>query len=128
MRIHKEIFDAFVQTRIESITDSYENTDAQLVTDLKRLRTEPSESCLSTVLGSDHFSKLVDQLLTYTPGTQSELTVAYLKDVSSMLGMVSAVREACFERHLQSERVMLNLCFAFDHHNYARYLICSNFS
>ncbi len=35
--------------------------------------------------------------------------------------MVSAVRECDLERPLQSERDMLKLNFALDHHNYARY-------
>ena len=49
------------------------------------------------------------------------MTVAYLRDVSSMLAMVSAVREGQIERHLQSERDMLKQTFAFNHQNYARY-------
>ena len=47
-----------------------------------------------------------DQLLLLTiqaePSTEADLTV--LRDVSSLLAMVSAVREGNIERHLQSER------------------------
>ena len=49
------------------------------------------------------------------------MTIAYLKDVSSILAMASAVREGNIERHLQSERDMLNRVFALNHQNYARY-------
>ena len=48
------------------------------------------------------------------------MTIAYL-NVSSMLAMISAVREGNIERHLQSERDMLNQFFAFNYQNYARY-------
>ena len=37
-------------------------------------------------------------------GSECLLTVAYLKDVSALLALVSTVREGDFERHLQSER------------------------
>ena len=55
-------------------------------------------------------------------GSEYLMAVAYLKDVSALLALVSAVREGDFERHLQYEREMLRDCFAFDHINYARYL------
>ena len=50
------------------------------------------------------------------------MTIEYLKDVSAMLAMVSAVREGWLERHLQAEREMIKQVFAFGHQNYARYL------
>ena len=34
---------------------------------------------------------------------EASMTISYLKDVSIMLVMVSAVREGNFERHLQAE-------------------------
>ena len=49
------------------------------------------------------------------------MTMQYMKDVSLMLAIVSAVRENNFEKHLQAERKLLELIFAFDHVNYARY-------
>ena len=45
----------------------------------------------------------------------------YLKDVSTMLATVSAVGTRNIIEHLQAERQMLKLIFAFDHINYARY-------
>ena len=50
------------------------------------------------------------------------MTIAYLKDVSSLLALVSGVRDNNFKLHLQAEREMLKHVFAFDHVNYARYL------
>ena len=61
-------------------------------------------------------------------GTESKMTIAYLKDVSSLLALVVAVRDCnfelhfFFELHLQAEREMIKHYFAFDHVNYARYL------
>ena len=54
-------------------------------------------------------------------GSDGELTVTYLKDVSLMLSLVGTVRECDIEKHLQAERKLLGLTFAYDHQNYSRY-------
>ena len=54
-------------------------------------------------------------------GSDGEQTVTYLKDVSLMLSLVGAVRECDIEKHLQAERKLLGLTFAYDHQNYSRY-------
>ena len=59
--------------------------------------------------------------LVITTSKVCEMSLAYLKDVSLMLSIVSAVREGCLERHLQAEREFLKLIFASDHVNYARF-------
>ena len=56
-----------------------------------------------------------------TTDSKSRMTMQYMKDVSLILSIVSAVRENNFEKHLQAERKLLKLIFAFDHVNYARY-------
>ena len=50
------------------------------------------------------------------------MTVAYLRDVSSLLALVAAVRDNNLELHLQAEREMVEQCIAFDHINYFRYM------
>ena len=60
--------------------------------------------------------------ITDAKGEQFGITLAYLKDISSLLALVSAVRDADIELHLQAERDMLKQVFAFDHQNYSRYL------
>ena len=50
------------------------------------------------------------------------MVVAYLRDVSSILALVSSVRAGTIELRLEAERDMLKHLFAFDHQNYARYL------
>ena len=47
----------------------------------------------------------------------------YIKDVSSMLVLIFAVREKKTELHLAAERELLPKRFAFNHINYSRYLI-----
>ena len=46
----------------------------------------------------------------------------YIKDVSNLLALVSAVREKKIEWHLVAERAMLPKLLAFNHIHYARYL------
>ena len=48
------------------------------------------------------------------------MTIKYLKGMSTMLAVVSAVREFNLQRHLSVKRDILKLIFAFDHINYAR--------
>ena len=56
-------------------------------------------------------------------GTETKMTVCFLRDVSTLLAMVSTVRQKNFERHLQTEREMIKYCFPFDRINYSRYLM-----
>ena len=49
------------------------------------------------------------------------MVVSCLKDVSTMLTIVSAVRTRNITQHFQAERQMLRLIFTFDHINYVRY-------
>ena len=120
-RLHKECFDVLVQLRIENITNHHKETDETLLAYLKDLRTNPSSSNIEKVLELPSFEKLCDDIMRYVDGTEENLTVTYLKDVSLMLTFVSAVREGKLSRHLEAEREMLSLTFAFDHPNYGRY-------
>ena len=70
----------------------------------------------------DHLLYLLS-ILTPT-GTQSKMTISYIsyiKDVSTMLSIVSSMREGNLYRHLEAERKFLPLFFSFDHVHYARY-------
>ena len=49
-----------------------------------------------------------------------------MKDVSTLLALVSAVREECIERHLPAERRLTHLAFECDHPNYSRYCAYQN--
>ena len=50
------------------------------------------------------------------------MTICFIKDVSSLLALASAVPEKNFERHLLAECEVVKYYFAFDHINYARYM------
>ena len=63
----------------------------------------------------------MERVLIFEKGSDVELTVNYLKDVSLLLSLVSVLRECNIEQHLQTEMNMIYLAFAYDHQNYARY-------
>ena len=46
--------------------------------------------------------------------SEGSMTIEYLKDVSLMLAMVSAVTEGCLERHLEAEREIISRCLRLD--------------
>ena len=65
--------------------------------------------------------KDINQYIVSTTGTESQMTTEYLKDVSTMPAIVSAVREGNLKRHFSAEQEIVRLKFAFDHINCARY-------
>eukprot|EP00112_Aurelia_sp_Birch-Aquarium-sp1_P023401 Seg6964.2 transcript_id=Seg6964.2/GoldUCD/mRNA.D3Y31 product="hypothetical protein" protein_id=Seg6964.2/GoldUCD/D3Y31 len=121
MRIHKEVFDALVQFKIAEATQSHTKTEPEFLSSLVALRKDPSPCTVEKVIESPGFNILLSDLAQADNFTEASMTLAYLKDVSSMLAMISAVREGNIERHLQSERDRLKQIFAFNHQNYARY-------
>ena len=50
--------------------------------------------------------------------TESQMTIKYLKDGSTMLAVVIVVREVDLKRNFSAERDILELIFAFDLHIY----------
>ncbi len=121
MRVLKESFDALVQFFAETTTNNYTDMESELLQRLTDLRLEPTPGAVDKVLDLESFETFFLQLKTES-STQKGMTVAFLRDISSLLALVSAVREGDFDRHLQAERDMLRFLFAFDHQNYARYL------
>ena len=65
----------------------------------------------------------MSNVLSFKDGSEENFTVMHLKDVSTMLAMVSAVREGNRRRYIEAEHEMLSLTFAFSHQkkSYARY-------
>ena len=122
MRVLKEAFDALVQFHAENITKNYKAMDVELLENLVALRQNPSSKLVEKKVAQESFKDLFAEITSTNGGTERRMTVAFLQDVSSMLALVSAVRDNSFEKHLQAERDMLRFVFAFDHHNYARYL------
>ena len=120
MRLHKEAFDVLVQRRAEQLTGEFTQIGSVLLEKLVTMMKNQHHDLLEDITDMNEFQDFKSRILTAT-GTASQMTVSYLKDVSMMLAMVSAVREGDFYRHLQAERRMISLIFAFDHVNYARY-------
>ena len=121
MRLLKEALDALIQYRIGQITDSYNKVDEGLLKFIVALRRNPTPESITTVTTSDSFLKLFDEIFLVS-GPQCEMTICFVRDVSNLLALVSSVREGDIERHMQAERQMLKLLFAFNHQNYSRYL------
>ena len=122
LRLHKESFCALGQFRVESLTAKYTDIDAGLITLFQDLKHNQSPSLNKEVVENAKFLELFNSITSSVDGTQSKMTIEYLKDVSSLLTLVSAVREQDIERRLQAERDTVKHCFAFDHVNYARYM------
>ena len=59
--------------------------------------------------------KDIKQHIVSTTGTESQMTVKYLKDVSTMQTIVSVLTEGSLKRHFAAEREILKLMFTFDH-------------
>ena len=84
-------------------------------------RRSPNASKLKHLLTLKGFNELFQCMQSVENNSEGELTIAYLKDVSLILAMVSAVRKGDIEQHLQAEKGMLSLVFAFNHQSYTRY-------
>ena len=87
MRVHKEAFDAIVQTRVEKLTSGYKNIDSTLSAALLDLRRKPSRTNINQVLEMKEFVSLHNRIIA-SSGTRSEMTVMFLKDVSLLLSLV----------------------------------------
>lgn len=70
------------------------------------LQKNPSASSINDVMMLPQFNQLQQQILLYDKGSDGEMTVAYLRDGSAMLSLVSAVRECDIDRYLEAEREM----------------------
>ena len=116
------MFCALVQHKVEGVTSNYDNMSAVLKQSFLKLKTDPCNINVDSILESEEFEELYKKIMHDMDGTESKMTIEYIKDVSSLLALVAAVRDSNFELHLQAEREIIKHCFAFDHVNYARYL------
>lgn len=121
IRLHKQSFEALLRFRIKNMGDvSLFGADFRHLLGL--LRCSPTHLELDRLLSNPQFERLCTDLMSSAGGTEAEIMIEYLKDVSTMLAFISSVREKHIERHLQAERALLPQLFAFGHINYARYL------
>ena len=112
----KILFPLYYKTYI----DIYSTDDLNLMYDTLRnvfrsLWCEPSPDKLHEVMQLPQFEDIVKRVLTFEKGSDGDLTINYLKDISFLLSLVSAVRECNIEQHLLAERNVICLAFAYDH-------------
>lgn len=64
------------------------------------------------MLQLDPFKDITERIIS-TAGTQTQMTIKYLKDMSVMLATACLVREGDLKKHFSTEREILKLIFAF---------------
>ena len=95
--------------------------DADMNSMIAKLRCNTNSETLQVLLNHAPFKQYCDNLIV-SSGTQCQMMTQYVKDVSLLLALISAVREKTIELHVVAERALLPKCFAFNHINYSRYL------
>ena len=84
--------------------------------ELKKLFTcltqNPDLEKIDVIIKNDALNVLFSKIIDDTVVTEAKLDIRFIKNVSSLLALVSAVRENNFLRHLQSEREMVKYCYA----------------
>ena len=96
--------------------------DADMNSMIAKLRCNTNSETLQVLLNHAPFKQYCDNLIVSNSGTQCQMMTQYVKDVSLLLALISAVREKTIELHVVAERALLPKCFAFNHINYSRYL------
>ena len=92
MRLHKEAFEAIIQSNVEPITENFENIGVVASSKLIKLQKSLSSALLKKILKLEAF-KDIKQHTVSTTVTKSQMAIKYLKAVSAMLAVVSALRE-----------------------------------
>ena len=118
IKLHKQSFNALMRCKI----DRHLPVEESMKKAIANLRLKTNASNLQVLFQLDVFQEFCQGLLVGSSGTQSQMMLQYIKDVSGMLALIYAVREKSIELHPAAERRMLPKLFAFDHINYARYL------
>ena len=113
MRLHEEGFDALVQRRVEGITNKLELTHPDLLRNLSELRQRSSSKALAHVTIMKEYKELLQSITRM----RSQMMVNYLKDVSNILAIVSAVQTGNITQYFQAGKQMLKLIFVFHHVN-----------
>ena len=95
---------------LEGLTNDYNNMDMELKSLFFNLRRKPTVENLNLTLSNNEFQNFLRKILNNFDGTESNMTVCFLRDVSTLLAMVSTVRQKNLEQHLQAEREMIKYC------------------
>ena len=97
VRLHKESFSALIQLRVKAITYNFTKVLPELIEQFLQVQTDPTPKYLHNVVNNELFMKLCRKVMHIEKGSEHLMAVAYLKDVSALLGLVSTVREGDFE-------------------------------
>ena len=108
-------------TQSGNINKKYQEMNFELENLFTGLTQNPGLEKIDVIIKNEALNVLLSKIMDGTVGTEAKMTVCFIKIVSSLLALVSAVRQNNFERHLQQEREMVKYCFAFNHINCAYY-------
>ena len=76
------------------------------------LTQNPGLEKIDVIIKNEALNVLFSEIMDDTVGTEAKMDTRFIKNVSSLLALISAVRENNFERHRQAEREMVKYCFA----------------
>ena len=110
VRLHKEAFGAIVQTNVESITENIGDVVSSKPIELQQ---SPSPALLKEIMKLEAF-KDIKQHTVSTTVTESQLTIKYLKDKSTMLALCYICsKRSWFEETFFSLMIYfdINVCF-----------------
>ena len=116
--LYKQSLNALLRIKIERNMP----IDQDMKDAIVNLRLHISSDNPDKLLEIIFFKNYCKSLFPDTSGTQACMMNQYIKDVSSILALIFAVRENKNELHLAAEREPLPKCFASNHINYSRYL------
>ena len=103
-----------------------ENYPAEFLTKLMKLRKDTTYENMS-VCDDNNILGIKNKLLDHS-GTMGSWVTDYLRDISAFLkSKIAAYRDKSMDLHLQAQRDLLPLLFAFNHPNYSRYLTYHHF-
>ena len=99
--MHKQSFEALLRYRIRKLKakDALQEEMKLCIANLMR---QPSPENLAALIQQPDFQDLFKAVL-HSTGTQANMITEYIRDVSSMLCLISSVRENSIERHLAAE-------------------------
>ena len=99
-RINKELFCTLVQRKVEILTSKYQEMDFELKNLFIGLRQDLGLEKIDVIMKNEASNVLFSQIMDDTVGTEANMTIYFIKYVSSLLALVSAARENNLERHL----------------------------
>ena len=85
------------------------------------LTQNPALEKIDVIMKNKAVNVLFSEITDDTVGTEDKMTICFIKIFSSLLALVSAIRENNFERNLQAECEIVKHLFAFNQISYTRY-------